>query len=33
MLVKNGVVTTLNIEGPGQFAVSDADTMLAQAKA
>jgi peroxiredoxin len=32
MLVKNGVVTTLNIEGPGQFAVSDAATMLAQAK-
>jgi peroxiredoxin len=33
MLVKNGVVTTLNIEGPGQFAVSDAATMLAQVKA
>jgi peroxiredoxin len=33
MLVKNGVVTTLNIEGPGQFAVSDAATLLAQAKA
>jgi peroxiredoxin len=33
MLVKNGVVTTLNIEGPGQFAVSDAATMLAQATA
>lgn len=32
MLVKNGVVTTLNIEGPGQFAVSDAATLLAQAK-
>ncbi len=33
MLVKDGVVTTLNIEGPGKFEVSDADTMLAQAKA
>jgi peroxiredoxin len=32
MLVKSGVVTTLNIEGPGQFAVSDAATLLAQAK-
>jgi peroxiredoxin len=32
MLVKDGVVTTLNIEGPGKFEVSDADTMLAQAK-
>lgn len=32
MLVKNGVVSTLNIEGPGQFAVSDAATLLAQAK-
>ncbi len=30
MLVKNGVVTTLNIEGPGKFEVSDAATMLAQ---
>lgn len=30
MLVENGVVTRLNIEAPGQFAVSDADTMLAQ---
>jgi len=26
-------VVTLNIEGPGKFEVSDADTMLAQAKA
>lgn len=33
MLVKDGVVKSLNVEGPGQFAVSDADTLLAQAKA
>lgn len=33
MLVKNGKVTTLNIEGPGKFEVSDATTMLSQAKA
>ena len=33
MLVKDGVVQTLNIEGPGKFEVSDAVTMLAQAKA
>ena len=33
MLVVDGVVKTLNIEGPGKFEVSDADTMLAQAKA
>ncbi|GAB4090944.1 peroxiredoxin [Hydrogenophaga soli] len=32
MLVKDGVVKTLNIDGPGQFEVSDADTLLAQAK-
>lgn len=32
MLVKNGVVASLNIEGPGKFEVSDAATMLAQAK-
>jgi peroxiredoxin len=32
MLVKDGVVTTLNVEGPGKFEVSDADTLLAQAK-
>jgi peroxiredoxin len=32
MLVKDGKVTSLNIEGPGKFEVSDADTMLAQAK-
>ncbi len=33
MLVKNGKVSTLNIEGPGQFEVSDAATLLAQARA
>jgi len=33
MLVDNGVVKTLNIEGPGKFEVSNAETMLAQAKA
>jgi peroxiredoxin len=33
MLVKDGVVKTLNVEGPGKFEVSDADTLLAQAKA
>ncbi|MGE3548134.1 MAG: peroxiredoxin [Kofleriaceae bacterium] len=33
MLVKDGVVRTLNIEGPGKFEVSDAQTMLAQARA
>ena len=33
MLVKDGKVSCLNVEGPGQFAVSDADTLLAQAKA
>ena len=33
MLVKDGVVKALNIEGPGQFEVSDADTLLAQIKA
>lgn len=32
MLVKDGVVQTLNVEGPGQFEVSDAGTMLAQAR-
>ncbi|HJW11466.1 MAG TPA: peroxiredoxin [Albitalea sp.] len=32
MLVDNGVVKTLNIEAPGKFEVSDAETMLAQAK-
>ncbi len=33
MLVKDGKVVTLNVEGPGKFEVSDAATMLAQAKA
>jgi peroxiredoxin len=33
MLVDNGVVKTLNIEAPGKFEVSSAETMLAQAKA
>ena len=32
MLVKNGVVTTLNVEEPAKFEVSDADTMLRQAR-
>ena len=32
MLVKDGNVVTLNIEAPGKFEVSDAATMLAQAK-
>jgi peroxiredoxin len=30
MLLDDGVVKTLNIEGPGKFEVSDADTMLTQ---
>jgi len=33
MLIRDGVVTTLNVEAPGKFEVSDAATMLAQAKA
>lgn len=33
MLVIDGVVKTLNVEGPGKFEVSDADTMLAQVEA
>jgi glutaredoxin/glutathione-dependent peroxiredoxin len=33
MLVQDGVVKALNVEGPGQFAVSDAATLLAQARA
>lgn len=33
MLVKDGRVATLNIEAPGKFEVSDAATMLGQAKA
>jgi len=31
MLVEDGVVKTLNIEGPGKFEVSNAETMLTQA--
>jgi len=30
MLVDNGVVKSINVEGPGKFEVSDADTMLKQ---
>src|SRR5262249_40094953 len=30
MLIENGVVTQLNVEQPGKFEVSDADTMLKQ---
>jgi peroxiredoxin len=33
MLVVDGVVKTLNIEGPGKFEVSDAATLLKQAQA
>ena len=33
MLVVDGVVKTLNIEAPGKFEVSDAETMLTQARA
>ena len=33
MLIKDGKVVTLNVEGPGKFEVSDAATLLAQAKA
>jgi peroxiredoxin len=32
MLVVDGVVKTLNVEGPGQFEVSDAATLLKQAQ-
>lgn len=32
MLVVDGVVKALNVEGPGKFEVSDAGTLLAQAK-
>lgn len=32
MLVKDGKVVSLNVEGPGKFEVSDAETLLAQAK-
>jgi glutaredoxin/glutathione-dependent peroxiredoxin len=31
MLVQDGVVKSLNVEAPGKFEVSDADTMLKQA--
>jgi peroxiredoxin len=30
MLVDNGVVKSLNVEQPGKFEVSDADSMLKQ---
>ncbi len=33
MLVKDGKITALNVEGPGKFEVSDANTLLVQAKA
>lgn len=33
MLVKDGIVQTLNVEAPSKFEVSDADTMLRQASA
>ncbi|GAA4427252.1 peroxiredoxin [Acidovorax lacteus] len=33
MLVRDGKVVSLNVEAPGKFEVSDADTLLAQAKA
>jgi glutaredoxin/glutathione-dependent peroxiredoxin len=33
MLVKDGKVQTLNVEAPAKFEVSDAQTLLAQAKA
>ncbi|MCF8210649.1 MAG: peroxiredoxin [Rhodoferax sp.] len=33
MLVKDGKVMQLNVEGPGKFEISDAATLLAQAKA
>ena len=32
MLLKDGVVKVLNVEGPGKFEVSDAQTMLSQLK-
>ena len=32
MLVKDGVVKTLNVEAPAKFEVSDAETMLRQAR-
>lgn len=33
MLIQDGVVKALNVEAPGKFEVSDAATLLAQAKA
>ncbi|OQS00377.1 peroxiredoxin [Thraustotheca clavata] len=33
MLVKDGVITHLNVDAPGKFEKSDAETLLAQAKA
>ena len=33
MLIKDGKVATLNVEAAGKFDVSDAATLLAQAKA
>jgi peroxiredoxin len=33
MLVKDGVVKALNVEAPGKFEVSDADTLLKQTQA
>ena len=33
MLVRDGKVVTLNVEAPGKFEVSDADTRWPQAKA
>ena len=30
MLIEDGKVKALNVEGPGKFEVSDADTMLKQ---
>ena len=33
MLIKDGKVAALNVEGPGKFEVSDATTLLAQAAA
>jgi peroxiredoxin len=32
MLVKDGKVATLNVEAPGKFEVSNAETLLAQAR-
>ncbi len=32
MLIKDGKVAALNVDAPGKFEVSDADTLLAQAK-